>query len=169
MFKLLEEIRKKHKIRMLPGISPRRIYRAIYYPTLMPPCVIELREHENGFGIQLDTILQHPHLPSNVGSHAKLKVREEAEVSLEAMSRANILDDDRISKLRAKNGSQRDEILLYGGVCGPHFRNKFHCYGLDDAELREYFTTLCSVAKTSFRKEHLARYLSDLLSELKAR
>ena len=78
MFKLLEDLKRAHKVKMLVRHAPHRIYRAIYYPTTLKAGILQVEETSNGHTITLWTTLANPYLPENAGRHADPKSMNQA-------------------------------------------------------------------------------------------
>ena len=149
---------------MLPGMAPHRIYRAIYYPTNFKAGIIEVRENEANFSVTLWTTLADPYLPANAGKHAQYNIHETWPISDETLTKYPLPPDQVVTQIRSTGTEDINQLILYGGICGPMFRNKFYCHGMPGwTNAGGFFTNMAQIAAESANAPYVKRYLGALV------
>ena len=164
MFKLLEDLKRAHKVKMLPGMAPHRIYRAIYYPTHLKAGILQVEETTNGHTITVWTTLADPYLPDNAGRHAQFKIHETWDIKAETLADHPLPPDQIVTQIRSSGTEYPNQLILYGGICGPMFRNKFYCHGSPGwTDAGGFFSNMAQIAAQTAETPYIKRYLEALV------
>jgi len=164
MFKLLEDLKRTHKVKMLPGMAPHRIYRAIYYPTNLKAAILQIEETPDGHTISVWTTLADPYLPENAGRHAQFKIHDTWAIHDETLAEHPLPPDQIVTQIRSSGKEDPNQLILYGGICGPMFRNKFYSHGSPGwTDAGGFFSNVAHIAAKTADIPYVRRYLEALV------